>query len=493
MAAKSTSNPTSPIETAPSIISATDLIQRRGTIPFLGLTDAVGATYPDAVSTHGRRFATDEANAMSYKNALEILPNAEKGDLWADNEFVEPESDGSVSVDLDALRDVHGLDIDELETKSGFDLSTIVEQADPEPLIPVTTDRDIIDRRRLALRTLGFDVEFRWQIASNRYEPGDMRAFFRRKIAACQKHGCEDVFGWIRHYDWGGSVQITTIYPSKAYEIQADDTDIDLDADSITVAGDVGEDITEGDLEDAESLTIYYGDQMGYDFRGRQKLWVNPVVFVPKVGAMIPLPYDETDLSRKHTGSITEDAIQWHEKILSKIDEFTTTVNNEIKRALLVALDFEELPFTVEEFYEYIGVSNDDCVEAAADQATALASPSTQPTLWNLQLSLKLALIDHYEGNKAGQTYREYTELAGEILRHPATMISMAKEQHRIAKQKEDDADEPELDAAQTTLAETLDDVLDLTGVTENQLDATDAQHIEQRVQTHLGDIGGEA
>lgn len=477
------------IETVASIVSATTLIEQNGTVPFLGVNDAADAEYPDSINARGRRYVSD-GTERSFKSALSVLPNAGEGNLWADNEFVEPTTDGTVDVNLDAIRNVHGLDIPDLEQRTGIDLETMVQQADPEPLIGVDTHKDIIDQRRLALRTLGFDVRFRWQIASSRYSPGDMRDFFRRKIAACQKHGAENAFGWIRHYDWGGSVTLTTIYPSKAYEIDpADDTDVDLQNGELTIATD--QDFDEGDINESEPTTIYYGDQLKYDFRGRQKLSVTPVIYIPEADTMIPLPHPEADLSRKHTGNLMKDAIDWHERVLSTLDDLCETVNQEIKRARLVAIDFSDLPFNVEEFYQYIGVRNDDYVEAAADRATAFADPSHQPTLWNLQLSLKLAILDNFDGNRAGKTYREYQELAGEILRHPATMITTAKEQFRL---EADQADEDvHLDNEQTTLADSLEDVMDLAGVTENQIDATDAQHIENRVQQRLPNSGGEA
>jgi hypothetical protein len=489
--ASSNSTPVEQLETAASIVNVTELVEQNGTVPFLGVNENVDAEYPEAINARGRRYVDDDEQ-RSFKTALSVLPNAGEGELWADNEFVSPSEGESVDVNLDAIRNVHGLDIEDLERRTGMDLETMVQQADPEALVGVETHKDIIDRRRLALRTLGFDVRFRWQIASSRYSPGDMREFFKRKIAACQKHGAENAFGWIRHYDWGGSVTLTTIYPSKAYEIDpADDTDIDLQNGELTIAG--GEDFDEGDIEEGEPTTIYYGDQLKYDFRGRQKLSVTPVIYIPEVDTMIPLPHPEADLARKHTGNLMEDAIDWHETVLSTLDALCETVNQEIKRARLVAIDFMDLPFNVEEFYSYIGVQNEDYIEAAADRATALAKPSHQPTLWNLQLSLKLAILDNFDGNRAGKTYREYQELAGEILRHPATMITTAKEQFRLEADKEDGDDGVDLDNEQTTLAESLEDVMDLTGVTENQIDATDAQQIERRVQQRLPNSGGKA
>ena len=466
--------------TATSNVPVTDLLEEEGTVPFLGMNEAAHATYPDAVSASGRRYVL--SGTQTFKDALEVLPHAGEGELWADNEFVSQNENGSeASVDVDALKDIHGLNLSELEVATGKTVEQLAAAANPDPLIRVNTHKDIVDRRRLALRTLGYDVKFRWQIASSRYTPGNMRSFFKRKIAACEKHGASDAFGWIRHYDWGGSVTITTIYPSKAYEIGTPDgTEIDFENNELTLP-DVHDDPDTD--SDSVTVTIYYGDRTGYDFRGHQKLWVKPVIYIPSVGTMIPLPYNDTDLSRKHTGNLMEDAIDWHEKILSKIDTLCEDINQEITRARVVAMDFSELPFGIKEFYQYLGIQNEKYAEKAAERARTFANPPECPTLWNLQLSLKLAILDNYDGSRAGKTYQEYQELAGEILRHPATQITLAKEQHQF----ESDTDDTEtLDAAQQTLGESLQDVMDLTGVTENRLNPTEAQKIEQRVQQRL-------
>lgn len=474
-------NSSIPVDDTPTrSLSAESLIERKGTIPFLGTTDDGDTTYPDAVTPADARFADDDPH--TFKAALQILPQAATGSLWADNEFVI-EEDGDTHVDRKALTNVPGITVAEIESQTGHDIDTLIDRAPAASKIPITTHSDIIDRRRLALRTLGFDCKFRWQIATDRYTPGNVRAFFNKKIEACQRHDASDAFGWIRHYDWGGAVSITTIYPSKSHTIDPpSETAIDLFQDELVIGGD-----TDTATEANSETTIYYGDQMGYDFRGQQTLWASPTVYVPDVDAMIPLPYSK-DFSRKHTGNIMNEALSWHEHILSELDELSTTVNTEIQRARLVATDFDALAFNVEDFYRYIGIHNDDIVSRAADRATTLAEPSTQPTLWNLQLSLKLALLDAYNGNKASTTYRQYQELAGEILRHPAAMITNATEQHRIETDTAPDGDPATTPPDQTTLADCLNDVVELSGITENSLDATKAEKVEHRVQQRLPD-----
>lgn len=479
------SNPTTPTpDTAQSpAVNTTQLLEQHGTVPFLGIIDTGTTAYPDPVDATGERFVDD--NPQSFKAALSVLPHAGEGDLWADNEFVTQHDNATITVDTDAIKDVHGLDIASLEQHTGMTVDELIEATSPKPSIPIDTHKDIIDRRRLALRTLGFNCRFRWQIASDQYSPGNMRAFFKQKIAACQRHSATDAFGWIRHYDWGGSVTITTIYPSKSYTISPpDDVDVDFSTGELTLANTSTDDTADGESTPTNT-TIYYGDQMGYDFRGQRRLWVKPIIYIPDSDVMVPTPHSEMDFTRKHTSNIMEDAIGWHEQILSELDSLSEEINQDVQRARLIAIDFDTLEFSIEDFYNYIGIGNDDYVEAAADRATAFATPQSQPTLWNLQLSLKLALIDHYEGYRAAKTYREYQELAGEILRHPASMITTAKEQHRLASDTSTD-DPTTIDDSQMTLVESLEDLIDLDGITENSLDAHEAQQIEQRVQKQL-------
>lgn len=471
---ESSSNPVEPS----NVIPISSLVEEEGTVPFCGMYSSVGAEYPESVDALGERFVGE--NPQSFEEALEVLPHAGEGQLWAENEFVRLDDEGTtVDIDTEGIRDVHGLDVEKIERRVGSSIDEIASIVDAEELIRVSSHKDIIDRRRLALRTLGYDVGFRWQIASDRYTAGDTREFFRRKISATRRHNAEDAFGWIRHYDYGGSVSITTVYPSKSYEVGSpEESEITLENNEFRLAPEAS-----GDSDPDDSLTIYYGDRVGYDFRGRQKLWAKPVIFVPTMGVMIPLPDRATTLGRKHVGSMMKDAEDWHEKILTRIDALCQEINKDIMRARLVALDFGDLPFTIKQFYQYIGIRNEKYAEKASKKAKRFASPSSRPTLWNLQLSLKLAILENYEGTKAGDTYQEYQELSGELLRHPGTQIALAKEEHRIATQ---DSDEIVLDDDQQTLGESLADVINMSGVTENRLGANEAQQVQQRVQQRL-------
>jgi hypothetical protein len=423
------------------------------------------------------------------------LPQPAEGELWADNRFVDANEDAqTVCVDLESMRDVHGLDIEQIEQRTNMTLEEMAHTVSPSPLVNVDTHKDIIDERRLALNTLGYDCRFRWQIASSRYNPGDMRTFFKRKIAACQQYGAEDGFGWIRHYDYGGNVTITTIYPSMSYEITPPKAvDYQLDADSISI-DDSDTQFSELDPDENETtVTVYYGDRLGYDFTGTQTLWAKPVVFLPKHGMMIPLPDTGSNLDRRHTQNIMADAIDYHETVLETIDNLATTINEHIIRSRLLSLSFDVLPFSIEEFYRLIGIKSKKYRELAAQRVRKFAEPETEPTVWNLQLSLKIALVNEFQGNKAGRQYEAFQEQCGKMLRKPALVVQNAQEQYEFEQQQTDD-DAADNDGQLTLdgIAESLNDVIDLQGISENQLNPDAAQRIENRVQKQITDIQSE-
>lgn len=491
----SSSNVADGVDTAETVVSTvpvTELLTQRGTIPFLGFTPDEQSGYPDPVSAVGARF---DQEPLSFKQAIDCLPKAGEGTLWAENEFVETAGD-TVDINLGEIRDVHGLDIDTLEAATDQSLQQLAEAADPDPLIKVTDHKDIIDRRRLALRALGFQVKFRWQIASDSYDPGDMQAFLSRKIAACQKQGIDQVFGWIRMYDWGGAAQIVSIYPDLAYEVsRGPESEQDDEQDEL---GEWVEDVDEKDDDgaDEDTVTVYYGDRIGYGFRGSQTIWVYPVIYVPAIDVMTPLP--KPRYKRRHVGDVMDEAnerandrvpiIEWHESVLTKLERLATNINDEIRRARRKVINFETYPFDIAGFYTYLGIP-DEYANAAADRAASLAAPGTKPTLWNLQLSLKLALLDEFQGSRAGDTYQEYQEVAGQILRFPGQQIELALEEYEAQRQDDDESADPLLPEDQQTLADSVDDITDLPGVgTEKDLSDKEAEKITERVQRRLSD-----
>jgi hypothetical protein len=221
-----------------------------------------------------------------------------------------------------------------------------------------------------------------------------------------------------------------------------------------------------------------------------------PVYMSPGLGVMIPLEHPR--FTRKHLGDIMDASherendrvplIDWYERILSKLEKLATQVNKAIVRSRLVGLDFDDLPFSVSEFYTLLGIPNQYAEEAAAS-VTEFAEPSHVPSLWNLQINLKLTLISEYEGSKASDRFTDFQEIAGQIMRHPSQQIQLAFEEYAL-RQGDNDQQDSLIPEDQQTLAESVEDIAELPGVTtEQELDLSDAQALEDQVQHQLGDI----
>jgi len=150
--------------TEPDHVPVTALLAEDRTVPFAGLTDA---TVTRARETHpiSPELRCGDDESLSLKAVISVLPRASSGELWATNEFVA--TDGTV--DADAIKAVHGLDAERFEAEIGQSLDAAARAARGEPIIPIEDHQDIVDERRKALHALGYDVKFRWQIASDRY------------------------------------------------------------------------------------------------------------------------------------------------------------------------------------------------------------------------------------------------------------------------------------------------------------------------------------
>lgn len=482
-------------------VSVTDLLDRERTLAFCGLVPGDNASYPSLVepAKSDRRLSDDP---LSFEEVIRHLPIASSGDLYADNRFVG--EDGNINTA--AIRDVDGLDTDAIEQATGFsieDIATGIEQRDS--LIEVSDHQDIIDERRLALHTLGLPVKFRWQIASDGYciiQPTDA---YRPAVDELQEQEEADVFGWAHYRDWGGTLKMSVILPSLRRTLVPRSDDDDEDGDDTASALQQGDnplaDVAD-DGSDGEGVTIYGGFQTGYDFRGSQTMWAQPLLYVPASDAVI-LGMGQR-YSRRHVGSATDATHErennrvpineWWSDIYDDIEKQTTTIDRAILRSRAVAIDFEDVPYSVEEFYDYLGIPG-KYAEEAADRAKTFASPPTSPTIWNLQLSLLVALDGLYEGSHASDTYQNYNEVAQQLLRQPSHSIQLALKEHDL--RADGNTAAKQLPPEQQSLSDAIDDLATIPGVnadTEADLSNVDAQRIQEgvsgRLQQKLDSLG---
>jgi hypothetical protein len=109
--------------------------------------------------------------------------------------------------------------------------------------------------------------------------------------------------------------------------------------------------------------------------------------------------------------------------------------------------------------------------------------------VFNLQLSLLIALLEEYTGSWASNTYQEYLETAGELLEKPAIMIQLAMQEHDRQVENRRDRILPD---GQQTLSDALEDIVDIPGIdvdAERALSDQQAQRLTDRIQRTLTEV----
>jgi hypothetical protein len=486
---------TSNSEEANDHVPVTSLIAEEHTLRFAGLTDGDAEAAPRDNWSSPEAWCGDD-DVTTLGQALSVLPRASSGELWATNEFVA--TDGSV--DVAAIEAVHGLDIDTLEQATGRSLDDLAARADVEPIVYVDDHQDIVDRRRKALCALGYDVRFRWQIASDRYSIINPQEAYQPIVTALQRRDETNAFGWLSYRDWGGLFKMFVVCPGLRREIGPPDEPIDIDdeADFDALGSHPGSEREEDDNADEgdEELVVYGGFESGYDFRGTQTLWAKPILYFPDSGTIVPDTGQR--YTRRHYGRATDAAHErandrvpideWWASIYDDVEIRMVDVDRAVRQARAITYDFETLPFSPADCYRYWGIA-EKYAAVAADRATSIADPTTRPTVFNLQLSLLLALLEEYDGSWASNTHQEYLEVAGELLRTPAIMIQLAMQEHD---RQADETTERVLAEGQQTLSDALEDIVDIPGIevdTKAALSDQEAQRLHDQVQQQLGDI----
>ena len=476
-----------------SVVDPRSLIAEERTIAFRGLS-VPQDSYPEEVEPKTDSLRLSESPS-TFKEVVNHLPVASSGELYADNKFV----DDFGGINTAAIREVDGLDVDALEDATNMKIGQMAGLTDADPLVEVDDNQDIIDERRLALSTLGAPVKFRWQIASDRYcivQPADA---YLPIISALQKRGETGAFGWAHYRDWGGEFKMSVLFPELRRTIVPQEAD-DVEPDS--VRGNDVDGIETADGTEDEGVTVYGGVQTGYDFRGSQAVWAKPMLYVP--ASDIAIFGVGTRRSRRHVGSATNAAHErqndrtpineWWGNIYDDIQAQATVIDKQIILGRTLSLNFEDVPYSITDFYQYLGIPG-KYAEEAADRAERFASPPSAPTLWNLQLSLQVALDALYEGSRASATYQDYNEVGQQIFREPVYSIQMALMEHD--RQAKETGAKTQLPADQQSLSDSIDDLVDVPGLnanTEADLSDVEAQRIQDNVsgslQQMLDDVG---
>lgn len=444
-----------------------DLVAQSKRIPFLGLTTTTDSSYPENTDVTSPFYAN---TPRTFSDVIRSLPAAEKGDLYARNEYVR--EDGSV--DTSAITALDGIDTSELPVNPNAISSA-------QKYDRAHRHVDIVDPRRKALSALGYDCEFRWQIATNSYTIINPHDVYLPAYETFQQKGVENsIFGWADIDDWGGTVNMYILFKEQVIEHP-------------------GETTPDGN--------IYLGLHTGYDFQGGRAMDVKPFGYDTANDVRFYSLGDRQ--SRRHVGDAHNaeherenervPIEEWWENEYDNLTLWTDDLVDDIEVATELTIDFSrgwfsENEFTLTDLYEYLDIPDSyiqetDGGRGAVKRAQRHSPSQTTYSAWTLFYALARTLETEFHGDDyTGATFTRYAEIARNILRSPHDLIRRAKDEYEYQTQSK----QGHQSAGQNTpdiQSHITESVTDVDGVdTEDKLDLVDKRELAKETQQKLFD-----
>jgi hypothetical protein len=440
-----------------------------------------------------------------YTTVLENeLPCPDDNEIAAPNPFLK--NDGSSNLDAiqAALTNTDHIDAVELATKHpnittppnptrNQAIKAISDAVTTTDHLDVDSHKLIIDPRRALLNALGTDdTEFTWNTASSKYNHGNPVEFLKQKAAALSSEDIEQdprtVHGWLETTDHGGEVKLVTVYPTLEHEIQPEEVvDATLPAVSPDDEDD-GEIVNASDVlkhskflptqqDEEQEQTVFFGDQITYDLKGSSTLKLQPILHDPDTQTVIAVGNTKT---RRHVGDIDSDTRNWHRDAFVELEATVDALRSDVLQAFAVTIDRDELPFPLADFYQYLGLKNKSVQESAARYAKQLATVRAAPSLWALQIGLKIALREDFNGKPTGRTYQAYEAVATELLNNPVTQLSLALKQYDYEQEQAQEQAKSESREDSETSDERIGDTIELDETVEDVLEPSNDNNNEQ-------------
>ncbi|WP_302084055.1 hypothetical protein [Salinibaculum rarum] len=420
------------------------LIEERQRIPFAGLTPKDNGEIPASIASRLGKTVSTSPDA-TFKDIIQLLPEANAGDLKSVNDFVN--TDGTV--DVERIKDIFDtrsvdFDIDDLSVNP-----ELIDDADR--LVDVTDYVDVVDDRRKALDALGYDTKYRWQIATDSYtiiNPAE--AYYPAQRTFREEGEADDIFGWASIRNYGGEIDLYVLFNSQTIHPPQQE-----------------------DANDNRDRPIYMGIQTGYNFTGGRAFDSRLFGFDAERGTWMYGLGPRN--SRRHVGEkddATKDIREWWSDEYDRILTYTDELLQDITRAESITIDFKDTGYDIVEFFDYLADIPEDYAEPAAKLAKA-HSDDLVVTAWTLSHSLLTSLESNFEGQgdsdvHASATFRAYAEIASNIVRQPQRQIRKVETEYQ--KDINRAQAKQEVNPEQVTLADTNID----------EIDAVDTSHQPQ-------------
>ena len=141
----------------------------------------------------------------------------------------------------------------------------------------------------------------------------------------------------------------------------------------------------------------------------------------------------------KHVGDVG-DFESWWEEVLTQLDLVADDLAGFIRDAAEIDLDFTEVPFDVDGFYDLLGFP-EYLAERAAEDARANAPDPFTIDMWTLHSGATHALTHFFRG-KEGSSLDGYVRLANDILFNPEATLERVEAEYEQRMETERDGDD---------------------------------------------------
>jgi hypothetical protein len=179
---------------------------------------------------------------------------------------------------------------------------------------------------------------------------------------------------------------------------------------------------------------ITMGITSGYDFFGGHAVYVEGFAQDGYCSNTMRQLTDKEVI--KHVGDVT-DFRTWWEGILEQVELVADDLFEFIRDAQEIEIDFTEMPFSVAEFYELLGLP-DYLAERASGDAEANAEIPFMIDMWTLHSGATYALTHFFKG-KEGSALDGYVRVANDILFNPEGTIERVEQAYEKEAEAGDD------------------------------------------------------
>lgn len=332
------------------------------------------------------------------------------------------QSDPSVP---DAFKEKYGLSDDDVADLPTFNtvyhdlpIATETTAGYRNPLTQewVETERfnALIDPDKMERAEFDDSVDPLWHIPTDNYGAVNPPQFYYPCEEAISEAGWgDDLFGEARLYKEGGEVHMDLMFSGQTVDIQG---------------------------SDGNSDPLYAGLTTGYDFFGGTALYAEGFAMDTQCKNSMRGLTDKK--SRRHVGDPSED-IDWWETILQKLGGLTDHLAEMIEVAMDVELDFRELPFDLQEFYELNGFPSYMAQSAAAHARTRTQSGNPwEIDLWAAHSGATYAVTHDFRGGESG-AIENYVRTANDMVQNPNMVVSEVEAAYeRRERQRAEENDE---------------------------------------------------